>query len=122
MTRALFVYGTLRSDASEGRMLGDRKRESANTRGRLFVLPAGYPALSLAGKDVVYGELVYDIDEGILTVLDVYEGVHEGLFTRVELQCSRGLKTVRAHAYVMADPKRIGGRHLPKGRWRAPLQ
>lgn len=118
----LFVYGTLRSDASEGAMLGDRRRESATVRGQLFVMPAGYPAVSLAGNDVVHGELVFGVDEGILSVLDLYEGTNEGLYRRVEVTCTSGLRAVRAVAYVMDDPKRIGGRYLPKGRWRAPRQ
>lgn len=112
----LFVYGTLLSGGTQAALLKGR-RHHAWVFGQLFAMRAGYPALSRDGSDKVYGQWVDPIPDAHLALLDHYEGVHEGLFTRevVRVHTERG--TFDAWAWLMDDPKRRGGRYLPKGRW-----
>ena len=113
----IFVYGTLKSGESRSGMLRGLGRQEARVRGRIYHLPAGYPAIRLGGPDDVIGELVDPPDPRLLTLLDGYEGVSEGLYQRVVVQCILGLTTVPAWAWVMDDPVARGGRHLPGGVW-----
>lgn len=119
--RPLFVYGTLLSEGSQAAMLGSRARRGAWVRGTLWGLPAGYPALALEGEGRVHGELVDDVGP-LLSLLDHYEGVDEGLYRRVEVVANAALRRVPAWAYVMTDPLAHGGRVLPSGRWRPVLR
>src|SRR5690606_9439872 len=105
-------------------LVGGGRRTPATVRGRLYDLPAGYPALALpvegeAGDQVgrVHGELVEVDDPRVLALLDHYEGVAEGLFRRAMVEAVVGLRRCRAWAYVMDDPRRRGGRAVPSGRW-----
>jgi len=93
----LFVYGTLREGGANHAWLL-RTHPEGLTRawvpGRLFHLPAGYPALVPGpapgvpppGPGWVRGDFVGYEDgadlEGALADLDPLEGVEEGLFTR----------------------------------------
>lgn len=113
----LFVYGTLLSSESHAGLLAGLGRRPARLRGRLYHLPAGYPALTLGGPDDVHGELVEAPHPDLLALLDHYEGVSEGLYARVHAPVILGLTTVRSWAYVMEDPPARGGRWLPAGRW-----
>lgn len=117
----LFVYGTLRSDGSQAHLLGPRRRTEASVQGTLWDLPAGYPALQLAGEGRVWGERVEPVSDDLLRLLDVYEGVPQGLYTRAMVDLRVGLRTEPAWAWVMADPRRQHGRIIPSGRWR-PLR
>lgn len=116
MNTSLFVYGTLMQGQAQDGLLAGLPRTAASTRGTLWDLPAGYPALS-GGTEVVHGELVTGLDERLLELLDRYEGVDEGLYERVEIELSVGLRAEAAWAYVMEDPRRRGGRRVPSGRW-----
>jgi gamma-glutamylcyclotransferase (GGCT)/AIG2-like uncharacterized protein YtfP len=93
----LFVYGTLREGGSNHTWLLRTQPEGltrAFVAGRLFHLPAGYPALvpglepaaSPPAAGWVRGEFVGYEDgvdlESALENLDPLEGVEEGLFTR----------------------------------------
>ncbi|MDR3683392.1 MAG: gamma-glutamylcyclotransferase [Geothrix sp.] len=93
----LFVYGTLREGGSHHAWLRRTHPEGltrAWVAGRLFHLPAGYPALvpeaepeaPPPGPGWVAGEFVGYEDEAdlesALADLDPLEGVEEGLFTR----------------------------------------
>ncbi len=109
MTR-LFVYGTLRAGGPLAPLLGGLSRTPATTRGRLFRMPAGYPALDPTGDETIVGELVEDVDDRVLTVVDLAEGVHEGLFRRERRPVRWAHKTGLAWTYVMDDPPRRGGR------------
>ncbi len=118
----LFVYGTLRSDGPMARLVGSGARRRATVRGRLWQMPAGYPALELGGTDLVYGELTPPIDPARLAALDAFEGVDEGLYVRRLLSADGGDgRMILAWAWVMPDPRRHGARPLKGGRWRAPL-
>ena len=119
MTLPLFVYGTLASGGQQSFLLDGLERRPARVLGRLYRLPAGYPALAPGGSDPVYGELVGAPPERLLALLDHYEGVAEGLFARVVVRALVGSNSADAWAYVMRDPRTRGGRHLPSGRWRA---
>ncbi len=119
MTLPLFVYGTLRSDGPQAGLLGARRRERAVVRGTLYRLPAGYPALDLAGDTEVRGELVHDVDDRLLRVLDRYEDVEGGLYRRAETDARVGLDRVRCVVYVMDRPWERGGREVPSGWWAA---
>ncbi len=115
----LFIYGTLLSAYDAGGFLTGIPRVEAKTRGELFDLPSGYPALRPIGTEWVYGELTQrPIDLRLLGILDVYEGVPEGLFRRVVVDAHVGLRSFAAWAFVMDDPAARGGRPLPNGRWR----
>lgn len=113
----LFVYGTLRSDAPRAGLLGNCPRERATVRGTLYALPAGYPAISLDGDTAVRGELVRDVPDALLRVLDLYEGVEDGLYRRVEVTALAGMHRVQCLAYVMDRPRDHGGRMLKSGFW-----
>lgn len=117
--RPLFVYGTLMEQGAQSGLLGSCVRRPATMRGSLFSMPAGYPALRPDDAGVVHGELV-DLDsEGLLAILDTYEGVHQGLYRRVVLPARVGIKPVPAWVYVMSEPEAKGGRPLSSGRWRS---
>lgn len=115
----LFVYGTLMSGNTQAAMLGRATRAASRVRGRLWSLPAGYPALEPIGEAWVHGELVTGVPPGQLAVLDAYEGVGEGLYRRVVIDAHVGLRTVAAWAWVMDRPQLRGGRAIPGGRWRS---
>ena len=117
----LFVYGTLMGGAPQGALLVGLEHRPASLRGRLYDLPAGYPALcseQQAGDGPVHGQLVIGVDATRMRLLDQYEGVEEGLYRRVERDVDLGLRRVKAWVYVMDDPMRRGGRRLVDGRWR----
>ncbi len=117
----LFVYGTLMGGAPQGALLAGLTRHRASLRGRLYHLPAGYPAVDASlqdGDGLVHGELVREVDEARLRLLDQYEGVAEGLYRRVQRDVDLGLRRERAWVYVMDHPVRRGGRLLTEGRWR----
>lgn len=115
----LFVYGTLMSGEARAGMLGDLRRTRAHIRGRLFHLPAGYPGVVLDGENRVYGELIDPPDARLLAMLDVVEGVQDGLFRRERVRVTVGLRTEHAWAYVTDADKVVDGRHLERGRWRS---
>jgi gamma-glutamylcyclotransferase (GGCT)/AIG2-like uncharacterized protein YtfP len=115
----LFVYGTLAAAGAEGPLLAHLDRVPAHTRGELWALPAGYPALVLkpGTTSLVYGELVDPPDPRLLTLLDQYEGVAEGLYRRVVLETVSQGRAGPAWAWVMDAARARTGVRLPDGRW-----
>ena len=114
----LFVYGTLLAGQPQAALLGALRRRPAQVRGRLFQLPAGYPALVVEGADGwVVGELVDAPPARVLALLDGYEGVDEGLFARVACEVRVGLRAERGWAYVMDPARARVGRLVASGRW-----
>ncbi len=112
----LFVYGTLREGGSNHAWLLRTQPEGltrARVSGRLFRLPAGYPAL-VPGPEPeapppcpgwVFGDFVGYEDEAelesALADLDPLEGVEEGLFSREILPVTlEGGQHYRAWVYV----------------------
>ena len=116
--KPIFVYGTLRSGEAQHGLVQHLESIQAKIRGELYNLPAGYPALKLGGEKWVYGEMLSSPDERLLRILDLYEGVHERLFERVQAEVLVGLVRHRVWVYIMKNPKRRGGIPIPGGRWR----
>ena len=114
----LFVYGTLLSGGGRSGLLTGLDRQPARVRGHLFRMPAGYPALQIGDEGDVHGELLAPPDNRVLRLLDLYEGVDEGLYARVRVRAIIGLQSTRAWAYVMEQPRLKGGVPIPSGRYR----
>lgn len=118
---SIFVYGTLMTDGRQAKLLGNRPRQAATAHGALYDLPAGYPALVPGDTGVVHGELVRFINKRVLHMLDLYEGVPQGLYQRVILDVRCHTEHCRAWTWVMRDADIRDGRRIPNGRWR-PLR
>lgn len=118
----LFVYGTLSRAGGQAAMIGPTRRGPATTRGALYQMPAGYPALDPRGDGTVYGEWTDPIEPARLALLDLYEGVPEGLYERVTIEVTTASSRFTAWSWIMFDPARRGGRRLPSGRWRPVVQ
>lgn len=118
MSEPLFVYGTLMTGETRAGLLGDLRRVPATCTGVLYDMPGGYPALDMTRDGRVHGELVDPPPAAMWGVLDLYEGVPEGLYRRVKVDVRIGMRRLLAWAYVMDDPERRGGRRIPGGRWK----
>lgn len=120
---ALFVYGTLMPGQREAHRLGPvAKVCAAQRRGRLYHLPAGYPAL-VEDPDggVVRGLYVELVEPERLTALDAYEGA---LYARVrgEVVLDGGGVASAWCWCVRAANLPAGARLLPEGRWVDPTR
>lgn len=113
-TTAVFVYGSLRRNEYNHRLLvdiGARFVAEARTPPHYRLLDLGaYPAVVRDGKTAIVGE-VYDVDDAGLLALDRLEGVPR-LYRRhvVQLQADRG----EALIYAM-DASQVAGRPEVKG-------
>jgi gamma-glutamylcyclotransferase (GGCT)/AIG2-like uncharacterized protein YtfP len=98
----LFVYGTLmRGEDREG-LVNHLEVRPAHTLGRLWRSPSGYPALEFnPNADTVTGEVLELENASVLMVLDLYEGVGQGLFSRIKIPIQTAQGTEMAWAYVM---------------------
>jgi gamma-glutamylcyclotransferase (GGCT)/AIG2-like uncharacterized protein YtfP len=81
----LFVYGTLLQGQPSDGLLAGLPSQPATLRGYLYRMKRGYPAL-VPDPDglAIQGELVEISDVGRFAVIDIYEGVPQGLYTRIE--------------------------------------
>lgn len=113
----LFVYGTLMSEGPRAGLLGRGRRRVGRVPGVLFVMPTGYPALVLGSSGSVEGEVVDGLDEARMRMVDLYEGVPEGLYQRVDVDVEVDGRAVAAWAYVMPDAAARGGTRWPGSRW-----
>ena len=121
MTRQLFVYGTLMRGEERDGLVAHLPVAPAFINGHLWRAPAGYPALQIAPNGPkISGELLTLDQESILLVLDLYEGVGEGIYDRREVDVYSNGTTVRAWAYVMTriQLRRAGCRPLKSNDWR----
>lgn len=118
---ALFVYGTLLSIGGQGHLVGSLVRKAGEITGKLYRMPAGYPAMA-EGSGTVHGELVEGVDDALLALLDRYEGVNDGLYDRKMVEVSAHGRVSAAWTYVMADPIARGGVLIPSGRWRSVVR
>ena len=118
MPKSLFVYGTLRTGEAQYGLVQHLDSIDAKVQGQLFQLPGGYPALKIGGKQWVHGELLSTPDDRLLRILDLYEGVHEGLFERVTTEVLVGLVRHEVWVYTMMNPRKKGGTLIPGGRWK----
>jgi len=125
----VFVYGTLKP----GEENYDRycknwvtQSQEATVQGKLFALPAGYPALT-SGNNRVYGFLLSFIDPAVLALLDELEGydpsrsLSQNDYLRVETQVSSLACNPLGRAWIyQMQPERIAqarGIWLPEGYW-----
>jgi len=123
----VFVYGTLlQGGPNHARLCGDALTiQPAHTTGRLYQLPAGFPAMVEADAGVVYGEAMSFSDIGAtLARLDLFEGYRPdrpelSLYVRqvqqVTLLDTGG--TAAAYCYVWRGPLPAGAVLIPSGRW-----
>lgn len=118
----LFVYGTLLRGEERDGMVLSLPVAPATTRGRLHIAPAGYPALELdPTAQPVSGEVLTLDNLGTLTLLDLVEGVTDGLYSRVLIPVETDDGPDIAWAYVMdqGQLKRAGCRPLKVRDWRS---
>ena len=103
MSTKLFVYGTLMRGEERDGLVAHLPVNPASVRGHLWRAPAGYPALMVddSGPEI-QGELLKLDQESILMVLDLYEGVAEGLYSREVIEVSTNGQKERAWAYIMS--------------------
>ncbi|MBO85388.1 MAG: hypothetical protein CL927_08520 [Deltaproteobacteria bacterium] len=124
MPLPLFVYGSLLQGQPSDGYLASRRIRPATVRGRLYRVPAGYPALVLDPEgSLIHGELVMDVEPGLLVVLDLFEGVRDGLYQRVpvsaflrspnEGQQALFAEPVSAQAYVVTHHQARVRRYHP---------
>jgi gamma-glutamylcyclotransferase (GGCT)/AIG2-like uncharacterized protein YtfP len=119
----LFVYGTLRRGASNHHELRDaRFAGKARTSADYDLVDlGGYPAVIEGGSTAVLGEL-YEVDEALLSQLDVFEDVPE-LYERKRVMidlATSGLESVRARdveAYVMPRERVRSAPRIVHGDW-----
>ncbi|HWV58640.1 MAG TPA: gamma-glutamylcyclotransferase family protein, partial [Longimicrobiales bacterium] len=114
----VFVYGTLMHGQPENTLLraAERVRE-ARVTGTLYDVDGQFPALVLAGTDVVHGE-IWRCAPDTLYELDRYEDVAGGLFRRVALR----IDDLACWTYVAggALATRLSpDRRIPAGSWAA---
>ena len=121
MSSKLFVYGTLMRGEERDGLVAHLTATPATVRGQLWKAPAGYPALYLdpSGQEIT-GELLELGTDSILMVLDLYEGVGEGLYSREQAQVFVHGKQEHAWVYVMsrAQLRMAGCRALKTNDWR----
>jgi len=122
MTNKLFIYGTLMRGEERDGLVAHLTAHPATVRGNLWRAPAGYPALQMNpnGLDIA-GELLVLEQQSILMVLDLYEGVAEGLYTREVIDVSVKGQTESAWAYTMSSLqlRRAGCAPLKATDWRS---
>lgn len=125
----VFVYGTLKPGQRnypiycEGKVI---KAEKCWTKGQLFALPAGYPAL-IKGNDKVEGFLLTFADELVLRNLDKLEGYDArkiadmNYYQRQKIivydASNNSLGEVWAYLMTLAKVKSLNGVLIPSGCW-----
>lgn len=118
----LFVYGTLMTDERQAGLLAGCMRQRATVAGSLWRMPAGYPAVILGASGRVHGELCRTPDARQLRVLDLYEGVDEGLYRREIVAVTYGLRQARAWIYLLNEAANRTGTPIKSGMWRAQVR
>lgn len=112
----VFIYGTLREPSIAGHLLRDGLRVAhAHVRGMLFDLNA-FPALVLAGRDRVHGEIWRCPPEAIAR-LDDHEGIGDGHFRRVGVRVN-GFACWTYVAGPALATRLEPGRRIHAGEWR----
>ncbi|WP_017655499.1 gamma-glutamylcyclotransferase family protein [Fortiea contorta] len=125
----VFVYGTLKpGEINYQKYCADKvvRAERATTRGQLFALPLGYPAMT-PGESLVQGYLLSFANSSILLELDELEDyqpqrqVSQNLYTRQEVEVFNllGITLAWAWVYLMTPDRvsRIGGIRQSDGWW-----
>jgi gamma-glutamylcyclotransferase (GGCT)/AIG2-like uncharacterized protein YtfP len=130
----LFVYGTLKPGGKGYRQFfGEQAIPAcpAMTRGRLYDLPAGYPAMTV-GDDWVQGYVLGLMDTLLLARLDDYEdydpsrAAPENLYYRTQIEAftrptpqtsPQSLGLVWGYLMRPEIASAMGGRYLASGLW-----
>jgi gamma-glutamylcyclotransferase (GGCT)/AIG2-like uncharacterized protein YtfP len=123
----ILVYGTLlRGEPNHARFCADALTiEPASTRGRLYHLAAGFPAMVEDAEGTVYGEAMTFPDlQAALARIDLLEGYRperpeRSLYLR-RVQLVTLLRTgeaIPAYCYVWRGPLPEGAVRVPSGRW-----
>lgn len=135
----LFVYGTLKPGEPNYHVCAEFvvQAEAAIAPGRLYHLPFGYPAMTLADSGEVHGYILTFADPIALVILDEFEQHCPDTFRRMlpeavyeEHQYSRKpihvFNPKRSHmqvawGYVMTQEQicRLRGVFVPNGNWTA---
>jgi gamma-glutamylcyclotransferase (GGCT)/AIG2-like uncharacterized protein YtfP len=125
---SVFVYGTLKPGELNHHYCSDRilGHAPALVRGRLYALPAGYPAMTV-GEGWVKGVWLTFADDQILRVLDDLEAYSPGRpesqneYQRVWVELFNGRQDPIGYgwAYQMSAERihQAGGRFLQSGEW-----
>lgn len=100
----LFVYGTLLPDQSNWFVLepwvaGPGRPDTAT--GAMFDTGLGWPAVAFGAPGRVVGhvfELRHETAAEAFVVLDEFEGIHEGAYTRIEIRTGSGRTAWAYHA------------------------
>ena len=118
----LFVYGSLMRGQSADHYLAHLAAAPATCKGRLYRVPAGYPALVAdpAGREI-QGEAVRFSEPGLLTLVDLYENTREGVYRRERLPIEVRGRTLEAWVYTTTarQAQRHGFHALDATDWRA---
>lgn len=128
LLNSIFVYGTLRPGLSNFHLLLPyiKKIERAFTRGSIYHLPYGYPAM-IDGEDIVHGDYieVKKIHQ-VLKLLDELETYYGPNNPQNEYE-RRKTKVINkfgkekdAYIYIWAKPKELRqyGEIVPGGDWK----
>ncbi len=115
----LFVYGTLRTGQTARSLIANHvaRWEPAQSTGKMFAFPMGYPGVVEAGAGPLVGELVWLTElPAAFALLDAYEGDD---FIRILQRVWRTDGTEAwAWCYVLADPDTCSlGEPIPDGDW-----
>jgi len=127
----VFVYGTLMKGFGNHRRYLEGRISCitpGKTRGLLYHLPQGYPAL-LEGDEIVEGEIVEPVDENLLESLDRLEDYSEGRSNNLYVRVARNIleedgKEVTCWVYIYADRvyAQAKGTLVPDGNWRSFIE
>ncbi|MDJ1181516.1 gamma-glutamylcyclotransferase [Roseofilum sp. BLCC_M91] len=125
----VFVYGTLKPGEVNYRRYCEghvEKEEEAIAWGRLFLLPMGYPALTV-GANRIQGYLLHFHDSKLLNQLDQLEGydpnspLEENQYLRQSIPVFRPtgepLGEVLAYRMSMEKIRQYGGTELLNSSW-----
>jgi len=136
----LFVYGTLKPGEINHHVCADyvRMAQPAIAQGSLYHLPLGYPAMSLAPADLVYGYVLRCLDPGVMALLDRFEQHDPHLFRqlfpqhkveshqyqRLPIQTythhRRPLTIAWSYTMTLRQIQRLQGRRVASGEWNQP--
>lgn len=115
----LFIYGTLKTGASNHAVLADQEfiAEVKTIPGARLYVVADYPGLVIdpADKSGVQGEL-WSVDNEALARLDAFEGLPEKLYRRDQVTLATPHDSVIAETYYYLRNIR-GRRPIISGNW-----